>query len=507
MKKSHRRPIAVLLAAAVSLSTFGGFFTASAADDEGKKEIKLIYEIDEDATAGKTTDLSLLEPSTTAEAHTNVPAGNFTKKGYIFSGWTYDGVVGYSSGQFVDLPEDTDEVVFRMCWINMNDEKHTVKYVLERDGMTFENPEWLEDESYYPNEVFTPNDTTVFVEKETENGTLKYVSKWLTDGERVYSYATQLVMPDHDIVLYPILYRKIQLTYFAGDVDRLNGNSEFSFEKTEGTSDELAGKDRFSRRGFNLVGWESSADGNVYKPTETIVMPGEDVTFTAVWQPVEYKVAFNPGNGGTVIKIPAETDTVITCPDPEITVEGKHFAGWKSNDDGNIYQIGDEYKVPGAVPGMGISFKAVWEDGDAPAVTTAPATTAPTASTTTSASTSSAATTSTATSTATASASTSTATTAASTATTAASTAATPSTTVETFVPEDIISGDANCDKKVTVADSVAILQHIGNFDKYGLSPLGKINADVDGEAGITANDALTIQKYDAKVITELPVK
>ncbi|SEK57892.1 Listeria/Bacterioides repeat-containing protein [Ruminococcus sp. YRD2003] len=480
MKKSHRRPIAVILAAAVSLSTFGGLFTASAADDEGKKEIKLIYEIDEDATAGKTTDLSLFEPSTTDEAHTNVPAGNFTKKGYIFSGWTYDGVVGYSSGQFVDLPADADEVVFHMCWIDPTQEKHTVKYVLERDGMTFENPEWLEDESYSPNEVFTPNDTTVFVEKETENGTLKYVSKWLTDGERVYSYATQLVMPDHDIVLYPILYRKIQLTYFAGDVDRLNGNSEFSFEKTEGTSDELAGKDRFSRRGFTLTGWESSADGKIYKPTETVVMPGEDVTFTAVWQPVEYKVVFNPGNGGTVIKIPAETDTVITCPAPEITVDGKHFAGWKSNDDGKIYQIGDEYKVLGAVPGMGISFKAVWEDGDAPEVTTT------TFSSTTSATTTSATTSS---------------------ASTSVTTSTATATTVATFIPEDIISGDANCDKKVSVADSVAILQHIGNHDKYGLSELGMVNGDVDGEAGITANDALTIQKYDAKVITEFPAK
>ena len=59
MKKSHRRPIAVLLAAAVSLSAFGGLSPASAADSEGKKEVKLIYKIDEDATAGKTTDLSL----------------------------------------------------------------------------------------------------------------------------------------------------------------------------------------------------------------------------------------------------------------------------------------------------------------------------------------------------------------------------------------------------------------------------------------------------------------
>lgn len=493
MKKSHFRPTAALMAATVTLSMFGGLFTTSAADSEKKKEVKLIYELDEDATPGKTTDLSLFEPSSTSEGHTNVPAGTFFKDGLIFSGWTYDGVVGYSSGQFVDLPDDVEEVVFHICWTDPKDEKYTVKYVLERDGITFDNPEWLEEESYYPNEVFNPNDTTIFVEKETENGTLKYISKWLTDGERVFSYGTQLVMPDHDLTLYPILYKKIQLTYFAGDVDRLNGNSKYSYEKMEGSSDELAGKDRFSRNGFELVGWESSIDGTIYKPTETIVMPGDDVVFSAVWKPVSYKVVFNPGNGGTAIKVPAATDEVITCPDPGITVSGKHFAGWKSTDDGSIYQVGEEYKVLGAIPGMGISFKAVWEDGEAPSGTT-------TASSSTT----------TATTTSTTSPTTVSASTTISGSTTASATAsATSSTTASTSSAknDNILYGDANCDNKVTVADSVAILQHIANRDKFALSDKGMIAADVDGVPGVTANDSLYIQKYDAKAVDVLPAK
>ncbi|MBO7394636.1 MAG: leucine-rich repeat protein, partial [Ruminococcus sp.] len=66
--------------------------------------------------------------------------------------------------------------------------------------------------------------------------------------------------------------------------------------------------------------------------------------------------------------------------------------------------------------------------------------------------------------------------------------------------------GDANCDKKVTVADSVAILQSIANKDKYSLSEVGAANADCcDPGNGITAKDALTIQRLDAKVITSLP--
>ena len=59
-------------------------------------------------------------------------------------------------------------------------------------------------------------------------------------------------------------------------------------------------------------------------------------------------------------------------------------------------------------------------------------------------------------------------------------------------------SGDANLDGQTTVADAVAILQYIGNHDKYQLTDQGKKNADVDGVEGITPNDALVILKWDS---------
>ncbi len=68
---------------------------------------------------------------------------------------------------------------------------------------------------------------------------------------------------------------------------------------------------------------------------------------------------------------------------------------------------------------------------------------------------------------------------------------------------EPTLLGDANNDGVVSIADAASIYQHLGNFDKYALSEQGTANADVDGEAGITASDALAIQKYDAKLITE----
>lgn len=71
---------------------------------------------------------------------------------------------------------------------------------------------------------------------------------------------------------------------------------------------------------------------------------------------------------------------------------------------------------------------------------------------------------------------------------------------------ENVVYGDANCDGVVTIADATAILQHLGNRDKYALSAEGENNADVNLRGnGITAADALAIQKLDAGLISELP--
>ncbi len=56
------------------------------------------------------------------------------------------------------------------------------------------------------------------------------------------------------------------------------------------------------------------------------------------------------------------------------------------------------------------------------------------------------------------------------------------------------VNGDANCDKSATMADAAAILQAIGNPDKYALSDQGEFNADYAGD-GLTPDDAIAIQK------------
>lgn len=75
-----------------------------------------------------------------------------------------------------------------------------------------------------------------------------------------------------------------------------------------------------------------------------------------------------------------------------------------------------------------------------------------------------------------------------------------PSQRIESIDMANSVKGDANLDGRTTVADSVAILQSIGNRDKYQLSAQGIFNADIVGDYdGITAADALAIQRLDTQ--------
>ena len=65
------------------------------------------------------------------------------------------------------------------------------------------------------------------------------------------------------------------------------------------------------------------------------------------------------------------------------------------------------------------------------------------------------------------------------------------------------VKGDANLDGNVTISDCVAILQYLANGEKYPMKGQALINADVDGNPGVTGTDAGEIQKYDAGIIKE----
>lgn len=72
---------------------------------------------------------------------------------------------------------------------------------------------------------------------------------------------------------------------------------------------------------------------------------------------------------------------------------------------------------------------------------------------------------------------------------------------------DSVLFGDVNLDGKVTISDSVRILQYVANSKKYDLTDEQKVNADVYNTGdGVTVNDAATIESYLSGTVDSLPL-
>lgn len=65
-----------------------------------------------------------------------------------------------------------------------------------------------------------------------------------------------------------------------------------------------------------------------------------------------------------------------------------------------------------------------------------------------------------------------------------------------------IIRGDVNCDKSVDVADAVLLARYLAQDPTAAISDQGQLNAEIDGEAGLTGKDVATLLQAIARIIT-----
>jgi len=502
-----KRAAALLASAVVGISSFCNSFATWAEDETAEPVvINIIFDIEEGTDYAKDTsaeDFATYQVDLSQTDRLRLPAGKLKKGNLIFSGWTVDGLYGYTNGSVFLIPDGTTEdIVFKPCYFENSAAVplHKINYEIIIDGESQDISERVEKTQGRPGQLVLPDYTRFTFDTCSSRG-------W-TDGTHTFDNGQYIVMPDHDINLTGIIQQNVHYTYLAGDVEGLNGMTEFvSPLYIEGFPNELCAKDRFSRNGYYIVGWESSLDGNIYKPLQTVITPGQDVTFTAVWEPVVYPVTFNPLDatiGNTVINAP--TGTTITIPPMEGSRDGYVFTGWKYSRTGDIYQPGDEFVVPALMSGQKQTFSAVWKVGTAEPATEAPteapteeiteapteevtevpteeatelpieeATEAPTAEPTAPVE--------------------------------EPTEAPTGDTTEEPTGEVSTLSGDVNLDGKITVSDAVGVLQFIANKEKYALKGQALENADCDGTDGITGGDAVAIQKRDAGLVDSLPLK
>lgn len=284
----------------------------------------------------------------------HMPETELEKSGFSFTGWTSDGIKGYKPNDVYQV--GNEDMIFKPLFTDDKDKTfYKVEYYAELDGEVFNTSEILSTWKFKKNAVVMPELVNIPCNTAKHHG-------WQFDGHIFLPYA-KFVMPARDIVLEPVWHRYHVLTYYAGEVNGLNGATQAPFDLEEGGKKELAQANRFSRNGYEISGWYNDYDGNNYEILQTYVMPDNNVDFYAIWKPIEYTVVFNRGiTGAQSIKVKGLTETSITVPEIEAEKEGYTFAGWSYNN--KIYLPGDEFFIEGVKPGLGISLKAIWNQSN-----------------------------------------------------------------------------------------------------------------------------------------------
>lgn len=108
------------------------------------------------------------------------------------------------------------------------------------------------------------------------------------------------------------------------------------------------------KTGYTFTGWKSDVEGDdtLYNKDKSFTMPSHNVTMTAQWQINTYTVTYN-GNGGTIGIYTGEDKVTYNAPYEIKNVSGitptrfgYKFLGWRKNNEGNLLQAGDSFKMP-----------------------------------------------------------------------------------------------------------------------------------------------------------------
>lgn len=339
---------AAAVSAVIALSSLSAYPSVSAETTDAASIYTLSYDLSEDGVVVEDAEVYASVEIEGGDIVT-VADGIVQREGYTLTGWTLNHITMYEAGDTFVMPEK--DIVLEPVWINPgNEDFYKVNYYVEIDGV-------VQDTSDMSILEYQPGSCVVISSMAFSRS--GYMHTAWTDGTTEFNRLDKMIMPDHDVTLSPVWKKELNVIYDAGTEDRIVGNRSYVFPKLEGAPFELANTQRLVRQGFSIAGWHCELDGQDYKPLAEYVMPSTDITFTAIWKPITYTVVFKVNNGtSSMIKIAGETDSAIIAPECNYTKTGYKFAGWSYND--VIYQPGDEFIVPGAMPGLGIMLTGVW---------------------------------------------------------------------------------------------------------------------------------------------------
>ncbi|MBR3818604.1 MAG: InlB B-repeat-containing protein [Clostridia bacterium] len=239
------------------------------------------------------------------------------REGYLFAYWALDGE------RFNEVVFDGVSKTLEAVWIEESTEKYTVlTYVMNTEG----------EYELFTSELFEArNGETVTYTPTPVEGFSINEEKSILSGE-FYSGSS--------LVLKVYIDRNVFTLYFAN----------CDYRPVRYLAGSIVAEPLIPQQtGHIFLGWIDDNGNWVEFP---FLMPANDVTLYAVWEPKIYDLTFDAGEGffndGTNIKhlsVPFGTDIVL--PD-EPTREGYKFLGWTPD-------------VPPKMPDESLYFKAVWE--------------------------------------------------------------------------------------------------------------------------------------------------
>ena len=305
--------------------TFAGWFSDEQLENEvteiplGTIESKTFYAkwtpnnntlvFDANSGSGSMSDMTIA-----SDASANLTSNAFTKDGYTFVGWstTKDGEVEYADGAEYKMGTNATYTLYAVWTKNING------LIFNGNGATSGSMSSVEiateNTALIPNNSFIKNGYTFVGWSTTENGSVEYA-----DGAS-YTMGTNATY-----ILYAVWEANNNTLVFNA-----NGGSGSMSDMTI-ASDASANltTNAFTRKGYTLVGWSTTKDGEVEYVDGASYTMGTNATYTlyAVWEANEYTITYNK-NGGTE---KAENPVKFTIEDLPITLNDLSKANYLFN--------------------------------------------------------------------------------------------------------------------------------------------------------------------------------
>ncbi len=178
-----------------------------------------------------------------------------------------------------------------------------------------------------------------------------------------------------------VMYKKKRLGYI--EVSAVSYSTAYTvvFNGNGATSGKMANQklpyrdyralseNKFKKTGYKFIGWSTKKGSNTIAYTnkekvDKLAYNGKTVTLYAIWEPITYKIKFNPGEGTG--KMNTVTDVTYTkkvkLPSCTFTApKGKIFAGWAKKKNGTaLYTDGQKLQKLAKKDGQTITLYAVW---------------------------------------------------------------------------------------------------------------------------------------------------